>query len=110
MEKDALFYMANLYPEIGRMYFFYDSGKIEAAGNAQNRALGIVDKILSFKEIVPAGREEWSVLKNFISGYQVLDLYERKILEKYAEPFSLKFMNKYFASVLQEDSNFNNRN
>src|SRR3989338_9381503 len=95
IEKNALFYMANLYPEIGRLFSFYDSGKIEAANNAKNRALGIVDTILSFKEIIPAGREEWSVIKNFILGYDKLDAYERSILEKYAEPFSYKFMNQY---------------
>jgi predicted dithiol-disulfide oxidoreductase (DUF899 family) len=95
MEKNALFYMANLYPEIGRLFSFYDSGKIEAANNARNRALGIVDNILNFKDIIPAGREEWSVIKNFILGYDKLDSYERTILEKYAEPFSYKFMLKY---------------
>jgi predicted dithiol-disulfide oxidoreductase (DUF899 family) len=95
MEKDSLFYMANLYPEIGRIFSFLDSNKIEAACNAKNRALGIVDKILSFRDVKPAGREEWSVIKNFILGYDKLDGYERSILEKYAEPFSYKFMLKY---------------
>src|SRR3989344_7066625 len=95
MEKDSLFYMANLYPEIGRLFSFYDSGKMEAANNAKNRALGIVDTILNFREIIPAGREEWNVIKNFILGYDKLDTYERTILEKYAEPFSYKFMNIY---------------
>ena len=95
MEKNSLFYMANLYPEIARLFSFLDSNKIEAAINAKNRALGIVDKILSFKDIKPAGREEWSVIKNFILGYDKLDKYERNILEKYAEPFSYKFMNQY---------------
>ena len=95
MEKNALFYMANLYPEIGRLFSFHDSGKVEAANNAKNRALDIVDTILSFKDIIPAGREEWSVIKNFILGYDKLDTYERSILEKYAEPFSYKFMLKY---------------
>ncbi len=95
MEKNSLFYMANLYPEIGRLFSFYDSGKNEAAENAKTRALGIVDQILSFRDIIPAGREEWSVIKNFILGYQNLDSYERRILEKYAEPFSYKFMNQY---------------
>ena len=95
MQKDALFYMANLYPEIGRLFSFYDSGKIEAANNAKNRALNMVDNILNFKEIIPAGREEWSVIKNFILGFDKLDKYERIILEKYAEPFSYKFMLKY---------------
>ena len=84
--------MANLYPEIGRLFSFFDSGKIEAAHNAQIRSLSIIDKILSFKDIKPAGREEWSVIKNFVLGYDKLDPYERDILEKYAEPFSSKFM------------------
>lgn len=95
IEKNALFYMANLYPEIGRLFVFFDSNKIEAADNAKIRALGIVDKILFFRDIKPAGREEWSVIKNFILGYDKLDAYERTILEKYAEPFSYKFMNQY---------------
>jgi len=95
MEKNSLFYMANLYPEIGRLFSFYDSGKIKAAQNAQKRSLDIVEKILSFRDIVPAGREEWSVIKNFILGYQNLNKEEREILEKYAEPFSYKFMLSY---------------
>lgn len=95
MEKNSLFYMANLYPEIGRMFSYYDSGKKEATENAKNRSLDIVNTILSFKDIVPAGREEWSVIRNFILGYDKLDPYERIILERYAEPFSYKFMNQY---------------
>ena len=92
MEKNSLFYMANLYPEIGRLFSFLDSNKIQAAENAKIRALGIVDKILSFRDIKPAGREEWSVIKNLILGYDKLNSFERNILEKYAEPFSYKFM------------------
>ena len=38
----------------------------------KNRALGMVDVILSFKDIKPAGREEWYVVKNFILGYDKL--------------------------------------
>ncbi|OGI59471.1 hypothetical protein A3C60_01500 [Candidatus Nomurabacteria bacterium RIFCSPHIGHO2_02_FULL_37_45] len=95
IEKNSLFYMANLYPEIGRLFSFLDSNKMEAADNAKIRALKIVDHILSFKDIKPAGREEWSVIKNFILGYNKLDPFERIILEKYAEPFSYKFMLKY---------------
>ncbi len=95
MEKNSLFYMANLYPEIGRMFSFYDSGKTEAAQNAQKRSLDIANTILGFKDIKPAGREEWSVIKNLILGFDKLDSYERKILERYAEPFSYKFMNQY---------------
>jgi hypothetical protein len=89
LEKNALFYMANLYPEIGRMFSFLDSGKLEASQNAQKRS----------KEIIPAGREEWNVIKNFILGYDKLDTFERSILERYAEPFSYKFMNHYTAGI-----------
>jgi predicted dithiol-disulfide oxidoreductase (DUF899 family) len=95
LEKNSLFYMANLYPEIGRMYSFLDSGKIEASKNAQKRALDIIEQILSFKDVKPAGREEWNVVKNFTLDYENLDSYERKILERYAEPFSYKFMSQY---------------
>lgn len=95
MEKNSLFYMANLYPEIGRIFSFFDSNKIEAAENAKIRALDIMDKILSFHEIIPGGREEWNVIKNFILGYNKLTVEERIILEKYAEPFAYKFMKKY---------------
>ena len=95
MEKNSIFYMANLYPEIGRLFSFLDSNKKEAAQNSKARALNIVDKILSFKDITPAGREEWAVIKNFIIGYDKLNKNERIILEKYAEPFSYKFMKQY---------------
>ena len=87
--------MANLYPEIGRLFDFHDSGKIEAAQNAQKRSIDIVDRILSFKDIKPAGREEWSVIKNFLLGFSALDQEEKNILKKYAEPFSYKFMSQY---------------
>ena len=95
MEKNSLFYMANLYPEIGRLFSFFDSNKVQAAENAKIRALDIVNHILSFRDVKPAGREEWSVIKNLILGYDKLDAYERTILEKYAEPFSYKLMLKY---------------
>ncbi|HAE36966.1 MAG: hypothetical protein UR85_C0009G0025 [Candidatus Nomurabacteria bacterium GW2011_GWF2_35_66] len=98
MEKNSLFYMANLYPEIGRMFSYYDSGKKEAGDNAKKRALNIVDTILTFRDIKPAGREEWSVIKNFILGFDELDSFEKTILEKYSEPFSYKFMNQYTLS------------
>ena len=69
--------------------------KDRSSDNAKKRALNIVDTILDFREIIPAGREKWSVIKNFILGYDKLDTYERSILEKYAEPFSYKFMRHY---------------
>ncbi len=98
MEKNSLFYMANLYPEIGRLFDFYNSGKTEALQNAQKRSLDIVEKILSFRDVRPAGREEWCVIKNFLLGFAVLGEEEKTILKKYAEPFSYKFMSLYTAA------------
>jgi hypothetical protein len=77
------------------MFSFYNSDKKEAGDNAKKRALNIVDTILTFRDIKPAGREEWSVIKNFILGFDKLDSFEKTILEKYSEPFSYKFMNQY---------------
>lgn len=98
MQKTALFYMANAYPEIGRMADFYNNGNIEAAHNAKMRAERVVNDILNAEDISPAGREEWSTIKNLIMGYEHLGDYEKKVLEKYAEPFSFKFMNSYASS------------
>jgi predicted metalloendopeptidase len=95
IEKNALFYMANIYPEIGRMYSYLDQGKMEASKNAQKRTLDIVENIVNDKSIKPAGREEWNVIKNLVSAYDTLDQIERIILEKYAAPFSYKFMANY---------------
>jgi len=94
-KRTPLFYMANLYPEIGRMFSCFDENKIEAANSAKIRALGIVDHILFSEDIKPTGREEWTVIKNLIIDYDKLDPYERTVLEKYAEPFAYKFMNSY---------------
>jgi len=98
MEKNALFYMANLHPEIERMLSFHEQGKTEASQNAQKRSLDIIERILSFKDIKPAGREEWNLIKNFILGLENLDDYEKTILSRYAEPFAFKFMNSYDVS------------
>ncbi|MBI3634390.1 MAG: hypothetical protein HY228_02105 [Candidatus Yonathbacteria bacterium] len=93
IEKNALFYMANMYPEIGRMFRAHESGKKEIALQARNRALKIADEILAARDLKPAGREEWFVIKNMILGYNHLDEFEQSILKRYAEPFSYKFMN-----------------
>ena len=95
MEKNFLFYAAHLYPEVGRLFSFFDSGKKEAAENAQNRALSIIENILTSSDLKPAGREEWSVIRNFLLGFDKLNKEEREIVEKYASPFSYKFMTQY---------------
>jgi len=95
LEKDSLFYMANLSPEIGRIFRAHDSGKKEIADQARDRALSVIDSVLKFPDVPPAGREEWSVIRNFILGYDKLDSYSRTILEKFGLPFSMKFMSKY---------------
>jgi hypothetical protein len=95
IQKNALFYMANLEPEIGRMFRAYDSGKNEIADKFRDKSLQIVDTILESKEVKPAGREEWFGIRNLIAGYDKLDLYSRKVLENFGLPFSMKFMSQY---------------
>ncbi|KKS45016.1 MAG: hypothetical protein UV08_C0011G0014 [Parcubacteria group bacterium GW2011_GWA2_42_18] len=95
IKKNSLFYMANLSPEIGRMFRAHDSGKKEIADQARNRALKVVDSVLTSNEIKPAGREEWSATRNLIAGYDLLDAFARKILESFGRPFSIKFMNQF---------------
>ncbi|MBI5401129.1 MAG: hypothetical protein HZB12_03395 [Candidatus Yonathbacteria bacterium] len=87
--------MANMYPEIGRMFRARESGKKEIADQARNRALKIADEILFSQDLKPAGREEWSTIKNMILGYDSLNDFEQDILKRYAEPFSYKFMAHY---------------
>jgi hypothetical protein len=95
LEKNALFYMANMYPEIGRIFRAHDQHKKEIADQARDRALQIADMILAQKDLKPAGREEWFTVRNMIAGYDQLDPFEQNILKRYAEPFSYKFMNQY---------------
>ncbi len=97
IEKNALFYMANMYPEIGRMFRAHEQHKKEIADQARDRALKIADSILEQKDLKNAGREEWFAVRNMILGYDTLDIYEQNILKRYAEPFSYKFMNQYIA-------------
>ena len=87
--------MANFDPEIGRMYKAFDTGKKEVANQFRDKSVEIVDKILDFKNVKPAGREEWYTIRNLILGYDKLDAYSRKVLEKFGIPFSVKFMNQY---------------
>ncbi|MEN9582230.1 MAG: hypothetical protein RL641_184 [Candidatus Parcubacteria bacterium] len=99
IEKNALFYMANLYPEIGRLFSAFDSGKKEVADLAKDRALKVVDSVLAAPDVSKAGREEWSTVRNLIEGYAVLDVYSRQVLEKFGQPFSEKFMKQYSAGM-----------
>lgn len=88
--------MANAHPEIGRLLDFHKSGKKDAAENAKVRAVGIVDEILGL-EISLAGRTEWAQVKVMIENYENLGEFEVEILQRYAEPFAMKFMNSYMS-------------
>ena len=87
--------MANLSPEIGRMFRAHDKGQKKTADTARDRALAITDTILGFSDVSLAGREEWTAARNLIEGYAMLDEYSRKVLENFGQPFSLKFMSQY---------------
>ncbi len=95
IEKDSLFYMANMYPEIGRLFRAHSKNKRGVADNARDRALIIADSILACSDLSIAGKEEWFTFRNLIQGYETLDVFEWDIVQRYAEPFSYKFMSRY---------------
>jgi hypothetical protein len=99
IKKDSSFYMANLDPEIGRMFRAFDAKKYENADMFRDKSLQIVNAILISPEVKSSGREEWSAIRELIIGYNVLDSYSRKVLEKFGTPFSIKFMNQYSAGM-----------
>jgi hypothetical protein len=99
LKKDSLFYMANFDPEIGRMFRAYDAGKKETADQFRDRSLKIIDTILNFTDVKPAGKEEWGTVRNLVEGYDKLDIYSRKVLGTFGQPFSIKFMNQYSAGM-----------
>ncbi|MBI1975700.1 MAG: hypothetical protein HYS59_01720 [Candidatus Vogelbacteria bacterium] len=98
--KDALFYMANAHPEIGRMADAEQEGDLRRANNARMRILDIIDCILSFDTISFAAREEWSAVRNLIQAYEMLSIFEQSIVKNYAEPFAFKFMRKLECGAL----------
>lgn len=91
--------MANFSPEIERMFRAFDAGKKEVADSFRDRSIGIVDTILGFSDVAPAGREEWSAIHHLLEGYDRLDGDSRKVLESFGMPFSMKFMNQYSAGM-----------
>ena len=95
IKKDSYFYMANLDPEIARMFRALDAGKKENADMFRDKSLQIVDAVLASPEVKSSGREEWGVVRNLILGYDNLDSYSRKVLEKFGLPFSMKFMSQF---------------
>ena len=91
-EKNTLFYAANVEPEIARMLKAHDQGNTDAALKFKTRTLDMISKILSLREISPAGREEWFAIQNLVMGYDKLDSFSRHILLSFGRPFSEKFM------------------
>jgi len=92
MQKDSLFFAANVEPEIARMFKAHDAGQKEIADNFKTRTVKMIDEILVRKEFSPAGREEWFSIRNMVEGYDKLDAYARQVVLAYGKPFSLKFM------------------
>lgn len=94
-EKNALFYAANIEPEISRMFKAHDQGNTPSAIKFKNRTLDMISKILSLRETGPAGREEWFAIQNLVQGYDKLDSFSRHVLLSFGKPFSEKFMREF---------------
>lgn len=95
MQKDSLFYAANVEPEIARMFKAHDAGQSDIAEKFKLRTLDMIDHILALREFSPAGREEWLTIRNLTAAYDMLDVYMRRVLLGYAKPFSYKFMKQF---------------
>lgn len=94
-EKNTLFYAANVEPEIARMFKAHDQGNTDSALKFKTRTLDMVSKILSLREISPAGREEWFVVQNLVLGFDKLDSFSRQVLLSFGKPFSEKFTRQF---------------
>ncbi len=92
LEKNTLFYAANVEPEIARMFKAHDQGNTDVALKFKTRTLDMIAKILSLGGISAAGREEWFAVQNLVIGYDKLDSFSRQVLLSFGKPFSEKFM------------------
>ena len=83
--------MANVEPEISRMFRAFDSGNTENANKFRDRTITMIDSALSFPDISAGGHTEWTTLRLMINNYNKLDPYARKLVLSYGIPFSIKF-------------------
>jgi len=95
MKQNGDFYMANVYPEVGRLFEYHKNGDEVGASRSYERALKVVGSVLSSCDVPTYGKEEWWTLRNLISSYKVVTEQEKNIIFSFVEPFSCRFMKNY---------------
>lgn len=93
-KRSALFYMANFEPEVARMIKSFEWHKKEQAEVFRTKTLAILKNIITAPETSAPAREEWTVIKNLVDGYEKLPLSKKKILANFGKPFSFKLASK----------------
>lgn len=86
----ALFYMANFEPEVARMIKSFETGERERAELFRTKTLVILKNIITAHSATAPAREEWTVIKNLVDGYENLSSFEKIVLANFGKPFSLK--------------------
>ncbi len=85
--KQSLLYLANLGPEIARMFSFMKSGKESYSIASKNNALGIISKVLDLEKSEGAKYELTKIRELIIEEQEKKDLFYEDQLIKYCLPF-----------------------
>ncbi len=91
MERSYLFYAANFEPEVHRIEASVRSGDMGRAQAFVDKTLKTIDLLLSAKDVSPAGKEEWSLVRTLTASYFENDAATNRMLLSYGSPFSQKF-------------------
>ncbi len=92
MERSYLFYAANFESEAHRIEQSVRMGDKRRASVFIDKTLKTIDLLLSAKDISPAGREEWFLVRALTASYIGNDAVTNRILLSYGSPFSQKFI------------------
>lgn len=91
MQKNYLFYLANLAPELGRISHFYEQGKGDEGSRAQSRAVDIITSALSDTQLSPSGRAELTQLQHLVAAAHALPTSFSSACTRYALVFAERF-------------------
>ena len=91
--KKSLFYLANLGPEIARMFSFMKGGKEAYSISSKNNAIAIIDKVLDLEKSEGANYELSKLKTLIIEEQEKKDFTFESQLVRYCVPFGEQFVN-----------------
>jgi hypothetical protein len=89
-KRSVLFYMANFEPEVARMIKSFETDEKEQAELFRAKTLVILKNIITAPDISIPAREEWTVIKNLVDGFENLSPFKKNILANFGKPFSFQ--------------------